>query len=208
LESQEKKSVLLLFVKNLEKGKVKTRLAKTVGNEKALNIYKKLIRYTCRQIAPLNADKQVWYAWYLPDVPICKEDATLSGHIQQGNSLGERMSNAFRRVFEQGYQKAVIIGSDCAELETRHLEEAYHALDIYDTVIGPASDGGYYLLGMRHFLPEIFSEVTWSSKKVFDQTIKNIDNSGHSWTRLEMLTDIDNEEDWQAFSKKISDNRL
>lgn len=192
--NKTRKSVLLIFVKNPQKGKVKTRLAEAVGEEKALQVYYRLLGITRKITASLDCDREVWYSHDIDD-----EDLWASGgyekRLQTGDDLGERMRVAFRDVFAGGYEKAVIIGSDCAELTQEIIENAFRALDDHQVVIGPSRDGGYYLLGMTAFWPDLFSGITWSTPTVYQQTRARIENLGLSLQLLPTLNDIDTEQD-------------
>jgi len=137
-------------------GKVKTRLAKIIGDESALNIYKFLLNHTQKTIRDIACDKAVYYSVKVRDKDIW--DATLySKHLQQGKDLGKRMYNAFQDAFSEGYKKVVIVGSDLYDLQPKHIENAFKKLDSYELVIGPAEDGGYYLLGMKTMHSQIFT---------------------------------------------------
>lgn len=112
-----------------------------------------------------------------------------------GADLGERMSNAFEIVLGNDSGKAVIIGSDCPEMSTEVLEEAFRALDASDVVLGPATDGGYYLLGMRRFVPELFRDKQWSTPSVLTDTLSDAQRLGLSVRLLPALSDLDDEAD-------------
>lgn len=194
---------LIIFVKNEEVGKVKTRLAKTVGDEEALKIYQKLLQHTFDQVKPLEVKKEVWYSKYIDKDDLWNEEI-FSKKIQRGNDLGERMSQACRESFgEEGMQKVVIIGSDCAELTTEILYQAFRALDQYDLVIGPATDGGYYLLGMSSYFPALFKDIAWSSDIVLKQTIKKAKHEKADYYLLEELNDVDQNEDWELVKDRF-----
>lgn len=200
-----REEALLIFLKNNEQGKVKTRLAKTLGDEKALEIYKKLKAYTFAIANKTEADKQLWFSNFLPD----KASIPLNHFqmkIQKGKSLGERMKRGFKQAFEEGYKKVVIIGSDCAQLQEEHLQKAYAALDSTDVVIGPARDGGYYLLGMRAYLPTLFDDIDWSSERVFRQTVAKIEQGGNTYNTLETVNDVDTEADWHEVKERLQIN--
>ena len=190
-----KTNALLIFIKNPEKGNVKTRLAATLGEGKALNIYRRLLDHTRRTAQPLQADKQVWYSRYV-DTNDAWDNELFSKKSQHGNNLGARMQHAFREAFEEGYQHVAIIGSDCGQLSTDHLRQAYEALEGNDVVLGPSEDGGYYLLGMRRFLPVLFKQKAWSTASVLGQTIADCEEHGFRYHVLEQLNDVDTEEDW------------
>lgn len=186
-----KNTALIVFVKNNVPGTVKTRLAKDVGAQKASEVYELLIQHTKKIVRPLQADLFVFY-----NETIEKHDCWRNEHVhkyrQQGNSLGEKMSHAFKLVLqEKDYESACIIGSDCYELSTELIESAYQALQHNEFVIGPANDGGYYLLGMKNFHPFVFQQKQWSTSTVFEQTIADISVKNHSVHSLPVLNDID-----------------
>ncbi len=196
-------SKLIVFVRNPIAGKVKTRLAKAVGDNEALNIYRMLLRHTKNHVLNVNADKEVSYSEKVePEDEWAGSSFTKS--IQKGQDLGERMKNAFRTGLTlEGFGKVVLIGSDCAELTDTILEEAFDILNNKDVVIGPAVDGGYYLIGMRKFFPEVFDKINWSTSRVFDQTIQRINKYGASYKTLELLRDVDELEDWERVRSEL-----
>ncbi|MFT7613461.1 MAG: rSAM/selenodomain-associated transferase 1 [Parvicellaceae bacterium] len=183
-----------MFIKNSELGHVKTRLAKTVGDENALRIYKALIEKTKEQIKDVKAQKSIYYSSYIDNYDQFASDE-YAKRLQMGDDLGERMKNTFEAAFNQGAEKAVIIGSDCWQLTEEVLNEAFSALDKSDFVIGPAVDGGYYLMGMSTFIPEVFNEKEWSTSNVLVDTLLDVQNKGLSHQILRTLSDVDYEED-------------
>lgn len=191
--NMDNKSILIIFIKNLVLGSVKTRLAKTIGNEKAMEIYQHLIQHTCLVVGNLSCDKAACYSAYIEADGVWNDGFQKS--VQQGSELGERMLNAVDSAFKQGYRKAVIIGSDCMEITTEIISDAFAALEHADIVIGPATDGGYYLLGMSQMHLPIFKDKNWSTDQVFTQTVNDITEMGLSYHCLPMLSDIDEEKD-------------
>ena len=187
------KKALIIFQKNAELGKVKTRLAKDVGNEKALEIYNYLTNFTHDLIQKLVVDKFLFYSDYLPENQNLPENYQLE--IQTGNDLGERMFNAFKEVKSLGYDSVAIIGTDCIELTMEILEMAFDKLENTDFVIGPAIDGGYYLLGSTKLGKSIFMDKAWSSNTVFSDTIKNFKEIKACYYVLPTLSDIDTIDD-------------
>lgn len=189
-----KKDCLLIFIKNPTVGKVKTRLAATLGDDKALEVYKALTAYTQSITADVNVNRQVWYSSFIDN-----SDGWSSHHfekkLQKGRDLGERMSKAFEHAFDEGCHKIVIIGSDCPGLTSHHLEKAFLLLEEKDCVMGPSEDGGYYLLGLRKKLPALFKDRKWSTESVLKEAIATLKTHGFSYELLEELNDIDNEED-------------
>lgn len=193
---------LIVFVKNAEPGRVKTRLAATIGNKKALEIYHGLLAYTIAQTQELTISKKVFYS-----PSIIKDDqwakAGFDQALQSFGQLGNRMSDAFKQAFQDGYRSAAIIGSDCPELTTKILNQAFEALETHDVVMGPAEDGGYYLLGMSSFQPELFQHKQWSSNSVGPDTQADCLRLGLSLALLPTLSDIDYEEDWVKHKGRV-----
>ena len=112
------------------------------------------------------------------------------------------MKNAFKELFDMGYEKVAIIGSDCFELTAAIIREAFALLKNKDAVIGPAKDGGYYLLGMKKMIEPVFENKQWSTDSVFRETINDLTENNFSFACLPVLTDVDTEEDWN-YTKKI-----
>lgn len=183
-------SVLIIFVKNPVLGKVKTRLADALGEENALLIYQKLLQHTCLIATHISADKYVFYLEYINHNDLWKNDL-YKKELQAGNDLGERMKNAFELLFQKGYKEVVIIGSDCYELTDEIIMNAFDQLQQKNVVIGPAKDGGYYLLGMNVFIPQLFTGKSWSTNKVFPETLAEIKSCNYSLHQLPLLNDVD-----------------
>ena len=184
---------LIVFVKNLVNGQVKTRLAATLGNEQAMGIYQKLVTHTHDVVQFFTADKFVFYSTFIED-DIWQNDL-FHKEIQTGIDLGERMKNAFKSIFEKGYQKAIIIGTDCPGINESILKDAVSNLNDFDIVIGPATDGGYYLLGMKNMHSFLFENIEWSTNKVLQQTINLSNLHKLSYFLLPELSDVDEEKD-------------
>ncbi|HAS45392.1 MAG TPA: glycosyltransferase [Microscillaceae bacterium] len=195
--------LLLIFTKNPELGKVKTRLAKTIGDQKALEVYQYLLGYTRDITLDLpNTDKAVFYSKFI-DAADLWEATNYQKQVQQGEGLGERMSNAFAWGFDQKYQSIIIVGSDCIEITQAIITEAFQALQTQDFVIGPAKDGGYYLLGMNAFYPQVFENKTWSTASVFPDTIQDLKAKSNKIHYLPQLSDVDTEKDLASFPVKF-----
>lgn len=188
---------LVVFLRLPEKGKVKTRLAATLGEEAALEIYKKLVSITLDIVIRSEIPTYLFYTDGLP--PASTRDARFSYHIQADGDLGSRMADALSFVLSL-HQKALIIGSDCPGLTPEILDAGYRSLDEKDIVLGPADDGGYYLLGCSELHPAVFANIKWSTSSVLDQTIEKIKEANLSYCLLEKLHDIDTAEDWNRFS--------
>ncbi|CAA0174040.1 TIGR04282 family arsenosugar biosynthesis glycosyltransferase [Tenacibaculum maritimum] len=186
------KNLLLIFTRNPELGKVKTRLAKAVGNETALTIYKFLLDKTKKVTQNLNCDKAVYYSVQIRNHDIW-EEKNYQKKLQKGEDLGIRMHNAFQEAFENNYEKVLIIGSDLYDLTPNHIHEAFDKLNSNEVVIGPAKDGGYYLLGMKKLIPSIFKNKNWGTSSVRKDTLKDLEKVNVHL--LEPLNDVDLIED-------------
>ncbi len=197
------KNKVIVFVKNPVPGKVKTRLAKTIGNKQALEIYLELLSITRQEVLKVQADKEVWYAWKVINDDIWDEDIFYK-KVQVQGDLGEKMKHAFHTSFLDGYKKVVLIGSDCPTLTRQILEEAYEKLENHDVVFGPSKDGGYYLIGMRSFHPQVLEDINWSTEQVMAQTEKQAQEIGLTLAKLKPLNDIDTEEDWKEYLVQVT----
>ena len=195
-----KKEVVLVFQKNEVLGKVKTRLASRMGDLRALEIYRHLIQSTYFVLEDVLAPVWTYYSDFIPETinpPIAKS------FVQEGQDLGERMANAFARSFESGMEKVVLIGTDCPTLQSQHLNQAFEALTHSDLVLGPATDGGYYLIGMKRKADYLFEGISWSSAEVLSQTLAVASANGLDFTLLDELSDIDTQEDWERYSSQF-----
>lgn len=185
-------NALIIFTRNPQLGKVKTRLAKTIGDEKALLVYTDLLSHTMNVTKQLTCDKFVFY-----DERIVNNDVWTDNLFykrkQSGVDLGARMQHAFEQLFEVGYQKCIIIGSDLFDLTAHHVQEAFQKLDNADVVLGPAEDGGYYLLGLKKVIPSVFINKHWGTSGVLTDTLRDLVN--HKVECIETLNDIDTFED-------------
>lgn len=196
------KRALIIFVRNPQLGKVKTRLAAQIGDEKALLVYGRLLEHTRKVALDSNCTKYVFVT-----EPLAIDSWKIFREMEQiGESLGERMFHAFQSVFEKGYDQVIIIGSDCPGLTPAHIHHAFESLERYDAVVGPAQDGGYYLLGLNGLYREIFENKAWSTSSVFTDTMNSIDQLKLSCKVMELLTDVDLEEDLpDDWKKDIAD---
>lgn len=197
-----KKEVVLVFQKNEVLGKVKTRLAASVGEKQALEIYLQLLAKTYLALRDISFSITTYFAEFIPDNPIQSAENKL---VQVGQDLGERMKNAFAENFESGMEKVVLIGTDCPSLEGIHLAQAFEALDQSDLVLGPARDGGYYLIGMNRRSDFLFEGIPWSTELVLSQTLALAAAQGLQTSLLPVLEDIDTLEDWERYCSQIGD---
>ena len=195
-----KKEVVLVFQKNAILGQVKTRLAAGMGELPALEIYRHLIELTYSALEAVPVPVWTYFSDFIPE---STRPTVEKSFVQQGQDLGERMANAFTRTFESGKDKVVLIGTDCPTLQSQHLLQAFEALTISDLVLGPARDGGYYLIGMKSGAAYLFEGITWSTSQVLSQTLHAASQHGLIVTLLPELDDIDTQEDWQRYSSQF-----
>lgn len=195
------KNNLLIFVRNPELGKVKTRLAATAGDVEALRIYHILLAKTRAAALGVATKRTVCYSDTIEEQDIWNP-LYFEKKTQHGLDLGERMRHAFETAFAEGAKKAVIIGSDCPDLNGPLLFDAFEALDRSDFVLGPVHDGGYYLLGMKKLEPSLFEGIPWSTNVVLSETLERIQHLGYARTLLPELSDVDTEADWRDYLKR------
>lgn len=203
---QHQKNLLLIFTRNPELGKCKTRLAATIGDQAALEIYKFLLNHTVSVTEKLDVTKQVHYSVKVRENDIWNANV-YSKEQQKGIDLGVRMHHAFENGFKQGFENIIIIGSDLFDITQIELEEAFDKLQQNDFVVGPAEDGGYYLLGMKKLKSELFKNKEWGTATVLENSLSDL--SGESVFLLPEKNDIDYYEDikdevaFQPFLKHI-----
>ena len=186
---------LIIFIKNPALGKVKTRLAQDVGDEKALAIYNDLLAYTKNVSQKTLADKVfVFHSPTLIDHNLWKGNIFVN-RVQVKGDLGAKMSAAINQVILAGYQEVCLIGSDCFEITEHHINKAFEGLAENDVVIGPAKDGGYYLLGQQKLHDQIFDKMPWSKPNLLNKTQMVLIVNGINYKLLEVLSDVDYIED-------------
>ncbi|MBC6699567.1 TIGR04282 family arsenosugar biosynthesis glycosyltransferase [Hymenobacter sp. BT190] len=191
---------LLVFARHPELGKVKTRLAAGIGNEAALAVYRELLAHTRAVAKALPAHKTVWLA----EAPTESQSSPdqwpdYEQQLQFPGDLGARMLTAFAHAFNQGARAVLIVGTDCPGLSAAILEQAYTALATHDLVIGPAEDGGYYLLGMKELCEDIFLNKSWSTDSVLAHTLADANRLGLAVAQLPTLRDVDDAADLAAW---------
>ncbi len=194
---------LIIFCKAPRPGFVKTRLAASVGSEPASRIYMELLQtvlHRVRQVshiqlcfAPSDACEEVARLRLSPNWELRSQD---------GGDLGERMFRAFASAFETGSDRVLLIGTDTPELQVSDLQEAFESLRRHDLVLGPAFDGGYWLIGLKVPQPQLFKGIDWSTDRVFAETVRRAQHHGLKTHLLRVLADIDTVEDWQNYQKR------
>lgn len=188
------KDLLIIFYKNPEPGKVKRRLAASIGNEAACKLYQEMAGRTLSATKNLTCDSVVFYSSRIEITDLWSPDK-FGKMVQSGKDLGERMQHAFKWAFNKGYSRIVLLGTDIYYIERSHIDSAFEYLDQRDLVIGPAFDGGYYLIGLNRFYPSLFQDKHWSSSLVFDETVADCTKLGLTHACLPKLLDVDRAED-------------
>jgi rSAM/selenodomain-associated transferase 1 len=190
-------NLLIIFIKAPRAGYVKTRIAKTIGAENAAAVYRALVLDLLENLSPAqNFDIQlmVWppdgrdeiQDWLSVKYPI---------RVQAEGDLGEKMRNAFMNGFHQGYKKIIIIGSDLPVLTSQHISTAFQELQRVDLIVGPSTDGGYYLIGLNKPFPGLFKKISWSTSQVLHQTLNRAEKSSMTVQLLKEMRDVDDFQD-------------
>jgi rSAM/selenodomain-associated transferase 1 len=194
----------VVFTRAPRQGRVKTRIANALGDARALAIHRELTERTmaaARGLAdarvvvshtPADAGDEV-RAWLGDD---------LRYEPQRGGDLGERMAAAIEARLAAGSARVLVVGSDAPDLTTAILDEAFSSLDAHDVVIGPAADGGYYLIGMKALHPTLFRLIPWSSAETLARTLAATRAAGLRVHLLEILRDVDTVEDWRDWARR------
>lgn len=189
------KDLLIIFAKNPAFGEVKTRLAKTVGEEAAFTVYKQLLKTTEKATSKLNVTRHIYFSNKIA-TSYWKKDPKM---IQEGKDLGERMCNAFKNSFQNGYERIVLIGTDLPEISEELLSTAFTKLNETEVVFGPSEDGGYYLVGMTNMHQCIFTDKPWSTTKLLEETLAELQQKNVGVSITQTLNDIDTFEDLKQY---------
>lgn len=188
---------VITFCKYPTETKVKTRIAETLGNKFAASIYKIFAEHTFREL--LKTETVVPYLFFTEKNDKEKIEKWAGNkfilELQEGNDLGNRMYNAFKKVINKGSKKTVVIGTDIPDMSSNIIRNAMYALDNSDVVIGPSNDGGYYLLGMKKLYKNLFSGIEWSSESVLSLTLEKLNTLNLNYSMLPEFIDIDTEQD-------------
>jgi len=192
---------LLIFTKSPVLGEVKTRLQPDYSQEQSLTLHKNMMLNTLALTKKLNnIDIELCCTpsrntmFFLE----CENQYPLTLSDQQGADLGERMAFSLS-VALQTHAKVIIVGTDCPALDEEYIEQAIQALEHHDVVLGPAEDGGYVLLGLRKFSAELFSDISWGSNRVLEQTRQVLEDLSWSYKELGIMHDIDRPEDLRRY---------
>ena len=206
---------IIIFCRYPVEGKVKTRLAADYGNKFASAFYRLSAEHTfeqCRKLIPSGINGCIYFSDKNVESDVRKWIGEgFEYHPQKGNNLGEQMSDAFCTMFSKGINYAVIIGTDIPDISDELIRRAYKLLDNNDFVIGPANDGGFYLLGMENFYPGLFDDIKWSTSSVYGELVEKILRQNLKFANMEVLTDIDTKADlkeWLAKDKNENSKNL
>ncbi len=195
----QRPEALVVFLRLPILGKVKTRIATSTGDEMALRIYQHLMACALQSAAETNIPVFLFYEGGIPS--LSDRDKRFTYVEQTVGPLDQKISHAISFVLGT-YSKVIVIGSDCPELSSTTLKESFKQLDTSDIVIGPAVDGGFYLLGCKKLNPEILQDIQWSTSSVLQKLLSNVRNAGLSFHLLDELADIDTEADWLTYIKR------
>ena len=187
------KVCVVIFGREPVPGEVKSRLSAGVGAEPAARIYAVLLEHTLEN-AGASGGRVVLS---LADVPrgTWALDLDVAVEVQRGRDLGDRMTDAFNRRFSEGEERVVVVGSDCPWFRAAHVARASAMLGGRDAVLGPATDGGYWLIAQRSPGLPIFARIPWSSPDTLEHTRRRIASLGGTWSEIEELADIDTADD-------------
>ncbi len=189
---------IIIFLRQPILGQVKTRLAVDIGEQRALEIYQTLIEITLQACQEIQVPKSLYFFPAIDQQILATVGEDFTAYLQSGEDLGVKMSKAFAEALDR-HNSAVIVGTDCPYINPELLDQALRSLREFDVVIGPARDGGYYLLGMKHHHPSIFVDIDWSTENVLQQTLTRVKQLNLSYHLLPELSDIDYYRDWQLY---------
>jgi uncharacterized protein len=197
-----KTNCLIIFTRYPEPGKTKTRLIPALGELGAAQLHRRMAEHTLQQARSLTCDIEVWYVGGTEELMQDWLGKDLCYREQPAGDLGDRLCAAFRSAFDQGYQTTMIVGTDCPGITTALLAQGFAELQNQVVAIGPAIDGGYYLIGLQQLVPELFQEIAWSTVIVFSETLAIADRLQLPTYLLPSLPDIDLPADLQYLDPK------
>ncbi len=197
---------LIIFTRYPEPGKTKTRLIPALGELGSAQLHRRMAEHTVQQARTLYCAIEVWYVGGSEELMQNWLGTDLYYREQLDGDLGDRMCAAFRSAFDQGYQTVMLIGTDCPGLTTALLAQGFAELQNQVVTIGPAIDGGYYLIGLQRLVPELFQGISWSTDTVLPETLQIADRLNLDSVLLPCLRDIDLPEDLQYLAPNFDIN--
>ncbi|MEH1925332.1 TIGR04282 family arsenosugar biosynthesis glycosyltransferase [Nostoc sp.] len=199
---------LIIFTRYPEPGKTKTRLIPVLGSVGAANLQRQMSEYTIFQVQELQksidislevrftgGDSQLMEDWLGLD---------LVYQFQGEGDLGSRMARSLFEAFQSGMEEVIIIGTDCPGVNAQILATAFEKLHAFDLVLGPAIDGGYYLIGLRQPILELFVNIDWGTDRVFQETVDIAQKLNLSYVNLLPLADVDRPEDLPIWEQALA----
>jgi len=193
-QQQTARDCLGVFAKYWEPGKVKTRLAKSLGDVKAAKIYEAFVAATIARLSAVDAQRILAYSPADEKTHAAFSTAEIDGWslvAQAEGDLGTRIAEFFERQFQAGAKRVVLLGTDSPNVPLVEVQEAFEHLETSEVVLGPTEDGGYYLVGAARKVPPIFTEIPWSTAEVLPTTIDRLERAGASYTQLDPWYDVD-----------------
>ncbi len=209
----ESQACLIVFARTPVRGSVKTRMRPVLSEDDCLRLHSLLVRLWMGRLrdwdlgqvhktvclTPLGANSAE------PDLKLDAPEG-VAVETQQGEGLGERLSNALNQKWNEGFRKLVFIGTDSPLLGIKDLQAAFQALDKSEVVLGPATDGGYYLIGFSALLPMLFSRISWGTSEVFRETVQRLETNSIRWQCLRESFDLDTYEDLVGFHRLLKES--
>ncbi|MBD1839046.1 TIGR04282 family arsenosugar biosynthesis glycosyltransferase [Coleofasciculus sp. FACHB-64] len=190
---------LIVFTRYPEPGKAKTRLIPALGEEGASNLHRQMTEHTLSQVRELQSARATRVEVYFTggDQQLMEDwlGADIIYQPQGKGDLGQRMKSAFQTAFAAGMEGVAIVGTDCPGLDAKIMAQAFEQLNGHDLVLGPAMDGGYYLIGLRRVIPELFAGINWGTSEVREKTLAIAISLGLAVAYLPPLFDVDRPED-------------
>lgn len=196
-------NALVIFTKNPVTGKVKTRMAKKIGDTMALKVYMQLLKHTREITQELEfCEKKIFYNEFIPARDTWN-DEFYDKHMQGDGDLATKMARAYKLMFDEGYQKVIILSPDCPDMTGMRIKQAFSLLSNKDFVIGPLKDGGYYLLGMNSYRPEVVENTEFGKGTAFEKTVEIFEKLGASYKVLPETFDVDYAEEIPERLRKV-----
>ncbi len=199
---------LIIFTRYPEPGKAKTRLIPALGAEGAADLHRQMANHTLVQVQALQFQHplcvEVRFAGGNRDLMQRWLGTDLMCTVQGEGDLGDRMARSFQSAFNAGVDRALTIGTDCPDLNAALLDQAFCQLQHHDLVLGPASDGGYYLIGLRRLIPQLFIGIEWSTAMVLERTLAIAAELNLSVALLPVLSDVDYPADLEIWERVVA----
>ena len=210
MSPKESKSAVIVFAREPKDGKVKTRLLHNFSIQDVTCLYKAFIKDVLKIVLEVECDERfIFYAGTGSSIPFLRKfQRNFLLRRQMGKDLGERMFRAFVQCQKEGFDKMIIIGTDCLTIKSIDIDKAFKKLEHHSCVLGPAKDGGYYLIGLKSPDKRFFEKIKWSTSSVFEQTIGEIKKQKKTVALLRQREDIDTIKSLRRFSRNIENQQI